>query len=49
VVLVVKAGETRRDAVRSAIQQLESAGAKLLGTVFNQQEDRIPDAIYKRL
>ncbi len=49
VVLVVKAGETRRNTVRFAIQQLQSAGAKLLGTVFNQQEDRIPDAIYKCL
>jgi MinD-like ATPase involved in chromosome partitioning or flagellar assembly len=49
VVLVVKAGETRRDAVQIAIRQLEVIGGKLLGTVLNQQEQRIPDAIYKRL
>jgi cellulose biosynthesis protein BcsQ len=48
-VLIVKAGETRREAVEGAIQQLEAAGGKLLGTVLNQQESRIPEAIYKRL
>jgi Mrp family chromosome partitioning ATPase len=48
-VLVVKAGHTRRPAVRLGIEELERAHVKVLGTVLNQREYPIPEAIYKRL
>jgi Mrp family chromosome partitioning ATPase len=49
VVLVLKAGHTRRPAVHLAITELEGAGVKVLGTVLNQRDYPIPDAIYKRI
>jgi len=49
VVLVLKAGHTRRHAVRLVIGELESTRVKVLGTVLNQREYPIPDPIYKRL
>lgn len=49
VVLVLKAGHTRRPAVRRAIEELETAGVRVLGVVLNQREYPIPEAIYKRL
>jgi non-specific protein-tyrosine kinase len=48
-VLVLKAGRTPRPAVRLAVEELESTGIKVLGTVLNQREYPIPDTIYKRL
>jgi capsular exopolysaccharide synthesis family protein len=36
VVLVIKAGQTRRDAARHAVANLQQAGANLLGGVLNQ-------------
>jgi Mrp family chromosome partitioning ATPase len=48
-VLVLKAGRTPRSAVRLAVEELETAGIKVLGTVLNQREYPIPDTIYKRL
>ena len=49
VVLVLKAGHTRRPAVLLAIEELETAGVKVLGAVLNQREYPIPEAIYKML
>ena len=49
VVLVLKAGHTRRNVVRMAIAELEAAGVKVLGTVLNQRDYPIPEVIYKRL
>jgi len=49
VVLVLKAGCTRRPTVRLAIEELETAGVRVLGAVLNQREYPIPEAIYRRL
>jgi Mrp family chromosome partitioning ATPase len=49
VVLVLKAGHTKRDAGRLAIEQLERAAVKVVGTVLNQREYPIPASLYKRL
>jgi Mrp family chromosome partitioning ATPase len=48
-VLVVKAGSTRRSAVHHIKADLEIEHVKLLGTVLNQSEYPIPDGIYKHL
>jgi len=48
-VLVLKAGHTRRPVARLAIAELEAAGVKILGTVLNQRDYPIPEAIYKRI
>jgi len=49
IVLVVKAGATRRSAVQQIKADLEVAHAQLLGSVLNQSEYPIPDSIYKHL
>lgn len=49
VVLVVKAGETRRQVALRAKKELEDAGAKILGVVINKRKYYIPEWIYKRL
>jgi len=48
-VLVLKARHTRRPVVQLAVERLESAGVKILGTVLNQRDYPIPQSIYKRL
>ena len=48
-VLVVHSGETRREAALRAKQQLEDAGAKILGVILNKRRYYIPEWIYKRL
>jgi Mrp family chromosome partitioning ATPase len=48
-VLVLKAGQTPRRAVGLALKELETARAKVLGTVLNQRDYPIPEAIYQRL
>jgi protein-tyrosine kinase len=48
-VLVLKAGHTTRAVTRSAIAELEAAGVRVLGTVLNQRDYPIPEAIYKRI
>lgn len=48
-VLVLKAGHTPRPAVKRAVDDLESTGIKVLGTVLNQREYPIPASVYKRL
>ena len=49
VVLVVKAGDTRRQVALRAKKELEEAGAKILGVVINKRKYYIPEWIYKRL
>jgi protein-tyrosine kinase len=48
-VLVLKAGHTPRRAVGLALKELETARAKVLGTVLNQRDYPVPEAIYQRL
>jgi hypothetical protein len=49
IVLVVKAGSTRRPTVQQVKADLEREHVKLLGTVLNQSEYPIPERIYKHL
>lgn len=49
VVLVLKANASRREAAHSAVQELQAAGVRVLGTVLNQRTFPIPEAIYKKL
>jgi Mrp family chromosome partitioning ATPase len=49
VVLVLKANASRREAARKAVQDLQSAGARILGAILNQRTFPIPQAIYAKL
>jgi receptor protein-tyrosine kinase len=49
VVLVLKANASRREAARKAVQDLQNAGARILGAVLNQRTFPIPQAIYSKL
>jgi capsular exopolysaccharide synthesis family protein len=49
VVMVIKSAKTRGQVARNAKQQIEDAGAKLLGVVLNMRQYHIPECIYKRL
>jgi len=49
VVLVVEANQTRRETVRRAKEQLESAQVRLLGAVLDQRTFPIPEKLYRRL
>jgi len=49
VVLVLKANSSRREAARKAVQDLQNAGARILGAILNQRTFPIPQAIYTKL
>jgi len=49
VVLVIKANASRRESARKAVQDLQNAGARVLGAVLNQRTFPIPQAIYTKL
>ena len=49
VVLIVEANQSRRETVRRAKEQLESAQVRLLGAVLDQRTFPIPDGLYRRL
>lgn len=49
VVLVVEANATRRDIARRTVENLATAGVKVLGVVLNNRTFPIPEAIYRRL
>ncbi len=49
VVLVIRAGRTKRQLVELATEQLRGAGANILGTVLNRRRFYIPRMIYERL
>ena len=48
VVLVVKAGNTRFEAIKNASQVLKNSGVRVLGGVLNQRKYHIPELFYKR-
>jgi Mrp family chromosome partitioning ATPase len=47
--LVVEANHNRRDTVRRAKEQMESAQVRLLGAVLDQRTFPIPEGLYRRL
>jgi len=49
VILVVESDKTRKQVAIRAKQELEDAGAKVLGVILNKREHYIPEWIYKRL
>jgi capsular exopolysaccharide synthesis family protein len=49
VVLVLKANSSRRESARKAVQELQTARARVLGAVLNQRTFPIPESIYKKL
>ncbi len=49
VVLIVEANCSRRETVRRAKEQLESAHVRLLGAVLDQRTFPIPEKLYRRL
>lgn len=49
IVLVLKANSSRRETARKAIQDLQSANARVLGAVLNQRTFPIPEALYGKI
>ena len=49
VILVLESGNARRQVAIKAKQELEEAGAKVLGVILNRRKHYIPEWIYKRL
>jgi protein-tyrosine kinase len=49
VILVLESGNARRAVAIKAKQELEEAGAKVLGVILNRRKHYIPEWIYKRL
>src|SRR5215831_8538218 len=49
VVVVVNAGESRRDEIMNAQRMIETGGGKFLGFVLNKRRYPVPEWLYKRL
>ncbi len=49
VVLVVRAGKTKREVIQRSVQRLQKYHARVLGVVMNRQQYIIPEFIYRRL
>jgi protein-tyrosine kinase len=49
VVMVLKANSSRRETVRKAVHDLQTAQVRVLGAVLNQRTFPIPESIYNRL
>ena len=49
VMLIIESGKTRKQVAIKAKQELENAGAKVLGVILNRRKHYIPDWVYKRL
>jgi capsular exopolysaccharide synthesis family protein len=49
VIVVLSQGRTRRQVAIRIKQELEEAGARILGVVLNRRKYHIPDWLYKRL
>ena len=49
VVIVVNAGESRRDEIMNAQRTIETAGGKFLGFVLNKRRYPVPEWLYRRL
>jgi receptor protein-tyrosine kinase len=48
-ILVIEANSTRRLTARKAMESLDAAGVRLLGTVLHNRSFPIPEGLYKRL
>ena len=49
VMLIIESGKTRKQVAVRAKQELENAGAKVLGVILNRRKHYIPEFIYRRL
>lgn len=49
VILVLESGKTRKQVALRAKQEMEDAGAKILGVILNRRKHYIPEFIYQRL
>ena len=49
VILVIESGKIRKQVAQRAKQELEDAGARILGVVLNKRKYHIPGWLYKRL
>jgi hypothetical protein len=49
VVLVIKAGQTRREVVQRALDALRAGNAQVAGIVLNQRTFPVPQSLYERL
>jgi Mrp family chromosome partitioning ATPase len=49
VVIVVNAGESRRDEILNSQRMVENAGGKFLGFVLNKRRYPVPEWLYRRL
>jgi glycerophosphoryl diester phosphodiesterase len=49
VVMVIESGKLRRQVAIRAKQELQDAGARILGVVLNKRKYHIPNWLYKRL
>jgi hypothetical protein len=49
VVIVVDAGESRRDEILNSQRMIETAGGKFLGFVLNKRRYPVPEWLYRRL
>ena len=49
VVIVVNAGESRRDEILNSQRMIETAGGNFLGFVLNKRRYPVPEWLYKRL
>jgi len=49
VILVIESGKTRKQVAIRAKQELEDAGAKVLGVILNRRKHYIPEWFYQRL
>ena len=48
-IMIVEAGQTRREVAESARKKIELAGMKVLGVVLSKRQYHIPKFIYNRL
>jgi protein-tyrosine kinase len=49
VILVIESDKTRQQVANRAKQEMEKAGARILGVILNKRKHYIPEWIYKRL
>ena len=48
-ILVVEANQTRREAVKTIVDQLRQSGVNIVGSVLNNRRFPIPEALYRKL
>ena len=49
IVIVVEAGQSRRDEILNAQRTIENAGGNFLGFVLNKRRYPVPEWLYRRL